>query len=104
MKRSIAILIWLVINIIFLSILRHYHKEYLNGEYVVKGRGDNARIITKQADPEYYQSRMKYMWMGYILAPVYLVVSCTSKFVSSRRSALLNENGKQAILTIASRW
>ncbi len=70
MKRSVAIVIWFVINIIYLSILRHYHKEYLNGEYVVKGRGGNARIITKQEDPEYYQSRMKYMWMGYILLPV----------------------------------
>ena len=70
MSRTIAVTIWFVVNAVFLSILGYHHKDYVDHEYVVKGRGSNARVITKADDPEYYESRMKYFWLGYILCPL----------------------------------
>jgi hypothetical protein len=58
----------------------YHHKDYIDHEYVVKGRGSNARVITKADDPEYYESRMKYFWLGYILGPL-----CTGAVVYFRR-------------------
>lgn len=70
MSRTIAFTIWFVVNAVFLSILGHYHKDYIDHEYVVEGRGSNARVIAKADYPEYYESRMKYIWLGYILCPL----------------------------------
>lgn len=69
-SRTVAFTIWIVINTVFLSILGYHHKDYIDHEYVVKGRGGNARVITRADDPEYYESRMKYFWLGYILCPL----------------------------------
>jgi hypothetical protein len=70
MKKSTTIIIWLVINIVGLSLYGYMHYECLRDESVMRGRGSEAREITKKEDPEYYEKRMKGMWTGYILIPL----------------------------------
>jgi len=70
MKKSTAITIWLVINIVGLSFFGYMHYECIRDESVMSGRGSEAREVTKKEDPEYYEKRMKGMWSGYILIPL----------------------------------
>jgi len=70
MRKSTAIVIWVVINVVSLSFYAVMHYECIRDESVMKGRGEKAQVITKKEDPEYYEKRMKGMWTGYILIPL----------------------------------
>ena len=70
MNRTLAFIIWIAVNSVFLTILAYHHNEYIDQEYVIRGRGKNVQVITKQENPDYYESRMKYFWTGYILTPL----------------------------------
>ena len=69
--RLIAVAIWLVINGISIPFLWHTEQEYRTKEYVISGRGSNAKVIKKSDDPEYFNSRMRYFWTGYIVLPLF---------------------------------
>lgn len=61
---------WLIVNGIALPFLWHQEQEYRTKEYVIKGRGSHAKVIKKSDDPDYYNSRMSYFWVGYIAVPL----------------------------------
>ena len=93
MKLSTVLIIWIVCNVLFLSFFAYQHHEYISNEYVEKGLGKNAKIITKQDNPEYYASRVKYMWSGYFLIPV---VSGVVAYIKSRQLKNLWSNKTDA--------
>jgi len=64
------IIIWFLLNVGFLWFLADTHMDYLEKGYVVKGRGQNAKVIKKQDDPAYYNWRMRMMWSGYFAIPL----------------------------------
>jgi hypothetical protein len=68
--RLITFAFWLIVNGIAIPFLWHQEQEYRTKEYVIKGRGSHAKVIKKSDDPDYYDSRMSYFWVGYIAVPL----------------------------------
>ncbi len=68
MRSTIILLI--IANIIHLSTVAYRHKQAIDNEYFIVGKGSYARMITKKENPGYYESRMKYMWVWYVLFPI----------------------------------
>lgn len=62
--------IWLIVNVIGLTFAWHTYVDYLDKEYVVDGRGSNAKIVTKQEDPEMYAQRMVWFPTVFLALPL----------------------------------